>query len=469
MLELHNVSHIYPNGTRALDDVSLTIPKGMFGLLGPNGAGKSTLMRTIATLQLPTSGRLVFDGIDVLAQPEAIRAQLGYLPQDFGVYPRVSAYDLLDHMAVLKGIAGRGERRDTVETLLNQVNLWDVRRKAVAGYSGACASVGIAQALIGNPRLVIVDEPTAGLDPEERNRFLNLLAEIGENVVVILSTHIVEDVTDLCPRMAILGQGRILLEGAPGALINGLRGQVWECAVDRGALDAMRESHRVISTRLRGGRTIVHVIAPDHPGEGFQPVHGGLEDVYFSALLAVRGGARRLRERRTMFGRIAAFEIRYQLRSPVFWVVFALFFLLAFGAMASSQISLGGVPDNAQQNGTLGLALTQGVMTIFALFVVTAFVANVIVRDDDSGFGPLVRATRVRKFDYLFGRFAGAYVVALVVFAAVPLGSFIGSLMPWLDPETIGPNRLDAYLRPFVLLAMPTLLLSAAFFLPWRH
>ncbi|GHC83526.1 ABC transporter ATP-binding protein [Novosphingobium pokkalii] len=292
MLELHNVSHIYPNGTRALDDVSLTIPKGMFGLLGPNGAGKSTLMRTIATLQLPTSGRLVFDGIDVLAQPEAIRAQLGYLPQDFGVYPRVSAYDLLDHMAVLKGIAGRGERRDTVETLLNQVNLWDVRRKAVAGYSGGMRQrFGIAQALIGNPRLVIVDEPTAGLDPEERNRFLNLLAEIGENVVVILSTHIVEDVTDLCPRMAILGQGHILLEGAPGALIDGLRGQVWECAVDRGALDAMRESHRVISTRLRGGRTIVHVIAPDDPGEGFQPVHGGLEDVYFSALLAARAAA----------------------------------------------------------------------------------------------------------------------------------------------------------------------------------
>ena len=292
MLELQGVSHVYGNGTRALDAVSLTIPKGMFGLLGPNGAGKSTLMRTIATLQIPTSGRIMFDGIDVVGDPQAIRGQLGYLPQDFGVYPRVSAYDLLDHMAVLKGIAGRGERRDTVETLLAQVNLWDVRRKAVAGYSGGMRQrFGIAQALIGNPRLVIVDEPTAGLDPEERNRFLNLLAEIGENVVVILSTHIVDDVTDLCPRMAILGQGQILLEGAPTALIGALAGQVWERAIDRADLPAISAAHRVISTRLRGGRTVVHVIADTAPGEGFTAVHGGLEDVYFSTLLAARAPA----------------------------------------------------------------------------------------------------------------------------------------------------------------------------------
>ena len=205
MLSIKGLTHVYPNRTRALDNVDLEIGNGMFGLLGPNGAGKSTLMRAVATLQTPTQGAITFDDIDVIAEPQKLRRTLGYLPQDFGVYPRVSAVDLLDHMAVLKGIAGKGERKDTVETLLQQVNLWDVRKKAVAGYSGGMRQrFGIAQALIGRPKLIIVDEPTAGLDPEERNRFLNLLAEIGEHVVVILSTHIVEDVSDLCPRMAIL-------------------------------------------------------------------------------------------------------------------------------------------------------------------------------------------------------------------------------------------------------------------------
>ena len=213
MLSLTDVTHVYPNNTRALDGVTLEIPRGMYGLLGPNGAGKSTLMRSIATLQTPSSGAITFDGVDVVAEPEAIRARLGYLPQDFGVYPRVTAYDMLEHMAVLKGIAGSAERKETVETLLNQVNLWKVRKKAIAGFSGGMRQrFGIAQALIGNPDLIITDEPTAGLDPEERNRFLNLLAEVGENVVVILSTHIVEDVADLCPRMAVLVGGKLQLE-----------------------------------------------------------------------------------------------------------------------------------------------------------------------------------------------------------------------------------------------------------------
>ncbi len=257
----------------------------MFGLLGPNGAGKSTLMRTIATLQTPSSGTLRFGEIDVIAQPEALRETLGYLPQDFGVYPRVSAYAMLDHLAVLKGVAGRGERKATVETLLDQVNLWNVRHKAIAGFSGGMRQrFGIAQALIGNPRLIIVDEPTAGLDPEERNRFLNLLAAIGENVVVILSTHIVEDVTDLCPRMAIMGAGRILAQGAPADMIAGLHGTIWARTLDRAELPAIVERHRVISTRLSGGRMVVHVVSPDDPGEGFAPIAGGLEDVYFAAL-----------------------------------------------------------------------------------------------------------------------------------------------------------------------------------------
>ena len=289
MLELRNVSHVYSNGVRALDNVSLTIPKGMFGLLGPNGAGKSTLMRTVATLQTPTEGAITFDGIDILAQPEALRKRLGYLPQDFGVYPRVSAYDMLDHMAVLKGISSRGARKDTVETLLSQVNLWDVRKKAIAGFSGGMRQrFGIAQALIGNPDLIIVDEPTAGLDPEERNRFLNLLAEIGENVVIILSTHIVDDVADLCPWMAVLAAGQIKLEGAPLDLIEKARGTIWAKTIERGEIEAYNKMYEVISTRLFAGDTIIHIMSDHDPGDGFAPVEGGLEDVYLSTIAASR-------------------------------------------------------------------------------------------------------------------------------------------------------------------------------------
>ncbi len=291
MLELTGVSHTYANGTKALEDVNLSIPRGMFGLLGPNGAGKSTLMRTIATLQAPNEGRIRFGEMDVLAEPDKLRKTLGYLPQDFGVYPRVSAYDMLDQMAVLKGISGRGERKAVVETLLNQTNLWAVRKKAIAGFSGGMRQrFGIAQALIGNPALIIVDEPTAGLDPEERNRFLNLLAGIGDNVVVILSTHIVDDVADLCPRMAVLANGRVQLEGAPLDLIAKTKGRVWRKAIDREDLEAHQAEHTVISTRLFAGRTIIHVMADTKPA-GFDAVEAGLEDVYFTTLADTRRAA----------------------------------------------------------------------------------------------------------------------------------------------------------------------------------
>ena len=292
ILILENVSHVYPNGTRALDHVTLSIPHGMYGLLGPNGAGKSTLMRTIATLQSPTEGRIHFGDIDVIAQPERLRRTLGYLPQDFGVYPRVSAYDMLDHMAVLKGIGSKSDRKTTVETLLNQTNLWSVRKKALTGFSGGMRQrFGIAQALIGNPRLIIVDEPTAGLDPEERNRFLNLLAEIGESVVVILSTHIVEDVSDLCTQMAVLVDGRVQLEGPPLELIAATRGKIWMKTIDRSTLPHYRERYEILSTRLFAGDTILHVLSDNDPGDGFAPVEGGLEDVYFSTLLRARRAA----------------------------------------------------------------------------------------------------------------------------------------------------------------------------------
>jgi ABC-type multidrug transport system ATPase subunit len=292
MLELNDVSHVYANGTRALDQVTLSIPKGMYGLLGPNGAGKSTLMRIVATLQTPTEGTVNFGEIDVLAQPHRLRRTLGYLPQDFGVYPRVSAYDMLDHIVALKGIASPADRKATVEALLNQVNLWSVRKKALAGFSGGMRQrFGIAQALIGNPRLIIVDEPTAGLDPEERNRFLNLLAEIGENVVIILSTHIVQDVADLCSRMAVLAGGRIQLEGAPLKIIEGTRGRIWKKIIERAELDGYRERYQLISTRLFAGQTLIHVLADANPGAGFEPVQGNLEDVYFTTLTQSRAAA----------------------------------------------------------------------------------------------------------------------------------------------------------------------------------
>jgi ABC-type multidrug transport system ATPase subunit len=284
-LVIDQLTHVYPNGVKALDGVSLAIPNGLYGLLGPNGAGKSTLMRDIATLQAPSSGSIRFGDIDVIAEPQKLRRTLGYLPQDFGVYPRVSAYDMLEHMAVLKGLADGKTRRETVEQLLNQTNLWNVRKKALAGFSGGMRQrFGIAQALIGDPSLIIVDEPTAGLDPEERLRFLNLLAEIGENVVVILSTHIVEDVSDLCPRMAIIAEGRIVRDGEPAALIAELKGRIWTKAMSRDELAACRETHQVISTRLFAGKTVVHVLSDANPGEGFAQAEGGLEDVYFSSL-----------------------------------------------------------------------------------------------------------------------------------------------------------------------------------------
>ena len=278
MLEIDDLSHVYPNGVQALDRISLSVRPGMYGLLGPNGAGKSTLMRCIATLQVPTSGSIRFDAIDVVKDPPALRRTLGYLPQDFGVYPRVSAYDMLDHMAILKGLSDAGARKAEVERLLDQVNLWSVRKKAIAGFSGG-------------PSLIIVDEPTAGLDPEERNRFLNLLADIGDKVVVILSTHIVEDVADLCPAMAIIANGRILRQGAPHELMHELEGRIWRKTVDRSELEALRARHTVISTRLISGRTVVHILADTDPGEGFVAHTGGLEEVYFTALAASRRAA----------------------------------------------------------------------------------------------------------------------------------------------------------------------------------
>ena len=285
VLRIEHLSKTYANGTRALNDVSLTIPPGMFGLLGPNGAGKSTLMRILATLQEADSGAVTLGDVDVLRDKDAVRRTLGYLPQEFGLYPKVTAEDLLDHFAVLKGITHRAERRRIVDALLEQTNLQAARTKNLGSYSGGMRQrFGIAIALLGNPGLIIVDEPTAGLDPAERVRFLNLLSELGENSVVILSTHIVDDVSDLCSRMAIIDRGEIRLEAEPSAAVAGVRGKIWMRAVHRSELADYQRRYPVISTRLSGGRTIVRVFADSAPGSEFEMSSPTLEDVYFTAL-----------------------------------------------------------------------------------------------------------------------------------------------------------------------------------------
>ncbi len=284
-LTLRDIRKTYPNGVKALDGVSLTIPVGMYGLLGPNGAGKSSLMRILATLQEADSGSAMLGDIDVLRQKDEVRRTLGYLPQEFGVYPHASAGALLDHFAILKGIAARGERRDMVESLLRQVNLWDVRTQKLGGYSGGMRQrFGVAVALLGNPKLLIVDEPTAGLDPAERARFLNLLSELGETSAVILSTHIVEDVSELCTRMAIIRQGRILLEAEPLQAVAGIRGRIWRRVIAKDELPAIQRDHAVIATTLLGGRTVVRVHDTASPGPGFETAEPDLTDVYFSTM-----------------------------------------------------------------------------------------------------------------------------------------------------------------------------------------
>jgi ABC-2 type transport system ATP-binding protein len=285
-LEIRGISKRYPNGVQALNNLSLSIGNNMFGLLGPNGAGKSTLMRTIATLQDPDSGQILLNGLDVVANKDAVRRQLGYLPQEFGVYPRISALDMLHHLAVMKGISKSGERKDIVDALLHQTNLWDARKKALSTYSGGMKQrFGIAQALLANPKLIIVDEPTAGLDPAERNRFLNLLSSLARDVIVILSTHIVEDVRELCPRMAIISNGQVVLDGSPDETLERLQNSIWSIVVKtEEEFAAISAQYKIVSTKLLGGAHELRIHSETAPGEGFRAVDPQLEDVYFLTL-----------------------------------------------------------------------------------------------------------------------------------------------------------------------------------------
>lgn len=284
-LIINGLSKTYGNGVKALDNVSLHIPKGMFGLLGPNGAGKSTLMRILATLQEADAGSVMLGDIDVLKQKDEVRRTLGYLPQEFGVYPKVSAYEMLDHIALLKGVTVKSERKDLVEALLQRVNLWDQKKRRLSGFSGGMKQrFGIAQSLIGEPKLIIVDEPTAGLDPGERNRFYNLLTEIGENVVVILSTHIVQDVKELCSNMAIIHKGKLLFAGSPDESLRGIEGKVWEKSIAKSELEGYAAGGQLISNRLVAGQPVIHLLSDVPPGAGFVLVEPSLEDVFFGAI-----------------------------------------------------------------------------------------------------------------------------------------------------------------------------------------
>ncbi|MGV3539989.1 MAG: ABC transporter ATP-binding protein [Rufibacter sp.] len=289
-LLIKNVSKTYANGVQALQNISLTIPPGMYGLLGPNGAGKSTLMRTLATLQEPDQGEIFLGSLGVVNQKEEVRQTLGYLPQEFGVYAKATAEELLDYFAVLKGITNRTARKEVTEALLRQTNLWDKRKQKLGGYSGGMRQrFGVAVALLGNPKLLIVDEPTAGLDPAERVRFLNLLSELGENSVVILSTHIVEDVSELCTHLAIINKGQILLEAQTQQAVAALNGKIWRTLIDKNKLAAIEQEHQIISAKLLGGRSLVHVYSPVDPGTGFELVVPDLEDVYFSTMTGYYG------------------------------------------------------------------------------------------------------------------------------------------------------------------------------------
>ncbi len=289
-LSIRNVSKTYANGVRALNNISLTIPPGMYGLLGPNGAGKSTLMRTLATLQEPDQGEIFLNGLDVVNQKEEVRQTLGYLPQEFGVYPKASAEEMLDYFAVLKGFTNRASRKEVTEGLLKQTNLWDKRKQKLGGYSGGMRQrFGVAVALLGNPRLLIVDEPTAGLDPAERVRFLNLLSELGENSVVILSTHIIEDVSELCTNLAIIDKGTILLEAQPQEAVADLKGKIWRKLIEKNKLSELSQDHKIVSAKLLGGNTMVHIFSMTDPGNGFEQQEPDLEDIYFSTMTGLYG------------------------------------------------------------------------------------------------------------------------------------------------------------------------------------
>ncbi len=464
-LTISNLTKTYPNGVRALDNVSLTIPSGMFGLLGPNGAGKSTLMRTIATLQDADSGSIMFDGIDVLTQKDDMRKILGYLPQEFGFYPNLSAEATLDHFATLKGLTNSKERAEIVANLLQQTNLYEARKKRMGGFSGGMRQrLGIAVALIGSPKLIIVDEPTAGLDPTERNRFLNLLSEIGENVVVILSTHIVEDVQELCSNVAIISNGKVVAQGSPEDVLQTLAGKIWRMAVAKTALEDAKRNHHVISTRMIAGRPIIFVHSDTCPADGFTLVEPGLEEAFFfhTTLSPTEHSANSSRRAQPMW-QVLKFELKYRAAQPSTYFFFLIMFALSFLFVATDVVQVGGGGDNIFFNSPFTIARVTSILAAVGTMMISAIVGTAIYRDFEVNVHELFFTTPMKKFDYLMGRFVGSYLWALVIFSGILWGLFIGAHMPWVDQTRIGQFHFNYYWQPFIVFVVPDVLFLSCF------
>ena len=461
-LVIQNLSKTYANGVHALAGLSLTIPNGMFGLLGPNGAGKSTLMRTIATLQRPDAGTIRLGTLDVLAQPDEVRKLLGYLPQEFGLYPNLSAEMVLDHFASLKGVSARGERKALVDALLQQTNLYEVRAKRVGGFSGGMKQrLGIAIALAGQPQLLIVDEPTAGLDPTERRRFLNLLADISEDVIVILSTHIVDDVRELCQRMAIINLGQVVFgrrpagrdrcDAGPSLVAHG-------AARRSGGVSRQPRRHLDPSGQRPAGRARVQ---RDGSGQRVRSRRG-------------RAGGRLLpsdrRPERGRIGETAVFwtilrmELAFLRRRASPYLYFAVLFFMAFGATVSDEIQKEAGIGTVFRNAPVTVAQTMLVLTVIGQVITTAIVGAAILRDVQIKAHELLFTTRVTRLGYLGGRFTGAVLAMIAIYAALPLGAMAGTFGPWVDHTTLEPFHLATYARPFFLVVVPDVLIVSALF-----
>ena len=445
----------------------MSIPQGIFGLLGPNGAGKSTLMRTLATLQEADSGSARLDGIDMLRQKDDVRKLLGYLPQEFGLYPKVTAENLLSHFAALKGIENAKERRDVVQALLRQTNLWEHRNKPLGSFSGGMKQrFGIAQALLGNPRLIIVDGPTAGLDPEERVRFHNLLSAIAEDIVVILSTHIVSDVSDLCRNMAIIHRGRVQAAGDPSALVEALNGHVWKKAIARSEVADYQQRFRVISMRLFAGRTLLHVLQDHLPDPDFEPVIPTSKTCTsppFAASLTARATD-------AMLLNIFLFELQQRLRRVSTWVYCAVFFglgclfiLMSGGAFAGATVDFG-TGGKVLVNSPYALNSVITYISFFGLVITAAIAGEATYQDIDSNCADFFYTAPITKLDYLGGRFLAAFLLQVFIFSSVRLGAWLGTVMPWLDKTRLGPQIVGAYFQPYFVNVLPNLLFLTAIF-----
>jgi ABC-type multidrug transport system ATPase subunit len=461
MLSVRDLELTYPDGTSALRGMTLDVSKGVLGLLGPNGAGKSSLMRVVATLQAPTAGSVHFDEIDVLREPARLRRMLGYLPQEFGVYPGVTLREMLDHMAVLKGVADRAVRKDIVDGLLARVALWDARDRVLATLSGGMKRrFGVAQALIGDPGLLLLDEPSAGLDPTERNRLLDLLAEAGDRAVVVVSTHLVEEVAAVCSRVALLAGGRVRLDGTPAELTSVLRGRVWERTTDRNAAPLVGADLAVISRRLIAGRTVLRVLADERPGRiGRLPILRWRTSTKSAS--PRRKAAEVAMSGPDLAARIVRFELRLQTRSPVFLIVLAVSALMVVGSLTVERLQVGPL-RTGNRTSTEAVLAVHLVWSLFFLFTAAAFAAEAALRDETARFREIVRSTPAPPTAVAAGRLGGSILAVLLSFLSVPAALILAPLAPWAG--SVAPPDLLAVGFGASVLAAPNLVLATAVF-----